>query len=206
MKIITFDGPDGSGKTTLIENLELKLRMLGKKVLVLRNPGSTKLGEAIRNLILNSEVEMTALVQANLFSVCRLSLIDTIKEVSGKFDYVLIDRWEMSSIAYQWAYAFISGESSETRDQIVNVCMKYSDLSPYADSVHHHLVMADMNVILSRNPVDVNKDRFEKAPVEFRELVYNKYMEIINMRPHSTIILNNTFEDMENWIAVNYND
>ena len=57
-KLITFEGLDGSGKTSVLEGVQKKLEEAGKTVLVLREPGSTKLGEEIRTLVKSDNIRL----------------------------------------------------------------------------------------------------------------------------------------------------
>lgn len=101
---ISFEGGEGAGKTTLIEELSKKLTLLGFTVLKTREPGGTKLGEHIRQILLQHTQDMPISARAELclFLASRAEhveevILPALKE--GKI--VLCDRYNDSSLAYQ---------------------------------------------------------------------------------------------------------
>lgn len=102
-KLITFEGPDGAGKTTQIELTERFLEEHGYPVVRIREPGGTRLSEAIRQLLLDpSYKEMSAAAEALLYAAARAQLVDEVvlpALAAGKV--VLCDRFVDSSLAYQ---------------------------------------------------------------------------------------------------------
>ena len=104
-RFITIEGPDGSGKTTQVELLAERLRSTGHDVLVTREPGGTRLGEQLREILLarNRGVESTdALTDAFLFEAARRQLIRLVIHpalADGKV--VVCGRYSDSTFAYQ---------------------------------------------------------------------------------------------------------
>lgn len=100
---IVIDGPDGCGKTTQVKLLEQHLRKQHKRVLVVRDPGSTAIGEGIRKILLNPRYkEMTPLTEMLLYFASRTQLADQIiKPAVNKNIVVICDRFLSSTIAYQ---------------------------------------------------------------------------------------------------------
>ena len=99
--IYSFEGLDGVGKSTLIDLVKFKLETEGKKVVILREPGTTLMGEAIRDLI-KSDTPRAPLSEVLLFLASRADMVETTLNTAMKhFDYVLIDRYIDSTIAYQ---------------------------------------------------------------------------------------------------------
>jgi dTMP kinase len=100
---ITFEGPDGAGKTTQVRLLEQYLKEKGYKILVTREPGGTPIGEEIRNLLLNiNHVEMDALTEMYLYAASRAQHVkQLIRPALEQGEIVLCDRFVDSSIAYQ---------------------------------------------------------------------------------------------------------
>ena len=99
---ITFEGTEGSGKTTIINNIEKELKEKGFKVIKTREPGGSNISEEIRNIILNVEnVEMDKITEALLYAASRRQhVIEVIKPHLEKGYIVLCDRYVDSSLAY----------------------------------------------------------------------------------------------------------
>jgi dTMP kinase len=98
---VSFEGVDGSGKTTQAELLSEWLRGRGRAVVACREPGGTPLGERIRELLLRGD-EMTDWAEAALFAAARAELVDrSIRPALGEGSDVVCDRYVDSSLAYQ---------------------------------------------------------------------------------------------------------
>lgn len=101
-RFLVLDGPDGSGKTTQIARLAARLRERGESVLVLREPGATPMGEAIRDLLLHRDVDITPLAEMLLYQAARAHLVETVvKPALAAGQTVLLDRYWYSTAAYQ---------------------------------------------------------------------------------------------------------
>jgi dTMP kinase len=97
---ITFEGPDGSGKSTQVEKLALALA--GRNPLVVREPGGSELGERIRDLLLHRPEGMSAAAEMYLFMAARAELLETvIKPALAAGRIVVDDRYHDSTVAYQ---------------------------------------------------------------------------------------------------------
>jgi dTMP kinase len=98
---VTFEGLDGSGKTTQAELAASFLALGGQEVVATREPGGTPLGERIRELVLDGP-EMTASAEASLFAAARAELAERIiRPALGRGAAVVCDRYLDSSLAYQ---------------------------------------------------------------------------------------------------------
>ena len=100
---ITFEGPDGSGKTTQINLLTQYLQELGQRVLVTREPGGTSIGNQIRAVLHDiNNSEMTAQAEFLLYSASRAQLVrQVIQPHLAGGGIVVSDRFADSSLAYQ---------------------------------------------------------------------------------------------------------
>lgn len=100
---ITFEGNEGSGKTTVAQSLKNKLEEAGYEVLITREPGGVRIAEDIRNLILNPEYkEMDPLCEALLYAAARRQhLVEKVLPALTEGKIVLCDRFIDSSLAYQ---------------------------------------------------------------------------------------------------------
>ena len=102
MKIISFEGIEGVGKSTQIKLLNEYLGSKGLKTEILREPGSTVTGEMIREILLNSKESLSSESELLLLFAARAQLIHE-KVVKSKNDIILFDRFYDASIAYQGA-------------------------------------------------------------------------------------------------------
>jgi dTMP kinase len=111
-RFITIEGPDGSGKTTQVEALARRLRAEGLPVIVTREPGGTRLGEQLREILLarHGGVEPTdALTDALLFEAARRQLIrHVIRPALADGTTVVCGRYSDSTLAYQGFGAGVS--------------------------------------------------------------------------------------------------
>jgi dTMP kinase len=100
---ITFEGPEGSGKTTQIGLLAAALTTRGQQVVMTREPGGTRIGDAVRSVLLNAQhTEMSERAEALLFNAARAQLVDQIiKPALARGQIVLCDRYGDSTLAYQ---------------------------------------------------------------------------------------------------------
>ena len=98
---VTFEGIDGSGKSTQAELLRNFLAERGEDVVLAREPGGTPLGEEIRTLLLRGPA-MTAWAEAALFAAARVELVENvIRPALERHAHVVCDRYLDSSLAYQ---------------------------------------------------------------------------------------------------------
>lgn len=100
---ITFEGPEGSGKTTQIQLLAAWLREQGQTVLATREPGGTVIGDRVRAILLDSDHrEMQAQTEILLFSAARAQIVgQIIRPHLARGGVVLCDRFADSTLAYQ---------------------------------------------------------------------------------------------------------
>jgi dTMP kinase len=102
-RFITFEGGEGSGKTTVIERVKAALENDGYKVITTREPGGVEIAEQIRNVILNKEnTKMDPRCEALLFAAARRQhLVEKVIPAISEGTIVLCDRFVDSSLVYQ---------------------------------------------------------------------------------------------------------
>ncbi len=104
-KFISFEGPDGAGKTSVIKAIVDRLAdvKLDNQVVLTREPGGTPIGEAIRDLLLSSKsVDMDGWTEAYLFAASRRQhVVEKIKPALKSNQIIICDRFVDSSVAYQ---------------------------------------------------------------------------------------------------------
>lgn len=100
---ITFEGPEGAGKTTIIHMVQQKLIQEDYNIVLTREPGGIRIAEQIREIILNpSNTEMDARTEALLYAAARRQhLVEKVIPELNKGNIVLCDRFIDSSLAYQ---------------------------------------------------------------------------------------------------------
>lgn len=175
---ITFEGVDGSGKSTQIEKLKSYLEEQGHQVLLTREPGGTPISETIRQIILDPKnCEMTALTEAMLYAASRAQLVaEVIKPAIEQGKIVICDRFVDSSIAYQ-AYGRNLGEAVEQINQYaVAGCMP--DLT---------ILMRVRPQIGTERIEDREKDRIEMEQQSFHDAVYRGYEELAQNNPQRIV-------------------
>lgn len=100
---VTFEGLDGSGKTTQAELLAGRLEADGREVVLTREPGGTELGESLRELVLHGS-DMTPWAEALLYAASRAQHVaDVVRPSLDRGAWVVCDRYVDSSVAYQGA-------------------------------------------------------------------------------------------------------
>lgn len=117
-KFITFEGPEGSGKSTQVKRLAEKLEAQGIEVVCVREPGGTATGEAIRNILQHDAAgePLGERAELLLFTASRAQLVDrVVLPALDRGEWVLCDRFIDSTMAYQ---GFARGMEIDTLDQI----------------------------------------------------------------------------------------
>jgi dTMP kinase len=103
-RLITIEGLDGAGKTTLAEGLAAALRGSGRDVVLLREPGGVELSERIRALVKDPALDVDPRAEALLYAAARAQLVaQRVEPLLAAGTWVLLDRFVDSSLAYQGA-------------------------------------------------------------------------------------------------------
>ncbi len=103
-RLIVFEGGEGSGKSTQLRRLSASLEKLGIPHVCLREPGGTPLGTEVRRVLLDRASDITPRAEAFLFMASRAQLVEReIRPALGRGDVVLLDRFFLSTYAYQIA-------------------------------------------------------------------------------------------------------
>ena len=123
-RLITFEGIDGSGKSTQIQMLECEFNKLGVGYKTFREPGGTELSEKIREIQLDKEnIELIATAESLLFAAARAQLTaEQIKPTIAKGEFVICDRFTDSTIAYQ---GYCRGLDIKQLEEINCDCLKF---------------------------------------------------------------------------------
>ena len=109
-RFFVLDGIDGVGKSTQLKLLAKALRKRGRKVLVVRDPGDTRLGKTLRALLLGHKGRMSSRTEALLYAASRAQLVaERIRPALAKGLVVLSDRYSTATLAYQGALDLTRG-------------------------------------------------------------------------------------------------
>lgn len=176
-KFITFEGPEGCGKSTQIRLLSESLTKQGRTVLTTREPGGTDVGEEIREILMNPEhVELTDLTEVFLYEAARAQLVnEVIIPALDSEHIVLCDRFSESTLAYQGYGGKISVEWIQKIDQMVRGGLS-PDLTLFID--------VDPEVGLKRaRASEKGIDRLEEKDLEYHKRVYQGYLELAKKNP-----------------------
>ena len=173
-KFITFEGSEGSGKSTQIELAQQYLESKGKNVLFLREPGGVKISENIRSILLDPETkDMTDECETLLYMAARAQLVSEIiipALNSGKV--ILCDRFLDSTVAYQGYGNGVDIEKIKNIGEFVTQGF-YPDLT----------FLFDLNVEEGFARINRSKDRIEQRGLDYHSRVRSGYLEIAKSEP-----------------------
>ena len=182
---VTFEGVDGSGKSTQAELLRDMLAADGRAVVLTREPGGTEVGEGVRELVLNGP-EMTPWAEVALFAAARAELVATvIRPALERGDVVVSDRYVDSSLAYQGIARGVGVE--------------------HVLELNLHVVqglMPDRTFLLLVDPAEAARragatDRLEREDESFRSAVAAAYEQLAALFPERIVPLDGTMPPEE---------
>jgi dTMP kinase len=179
---ITFEGIEGAGKSTLIEFIEKFLLEKGCRVIKTREPGGTKIGEQIREILLNNKNYIEDDAELLLMFAARAQHIkEVIFPALESKHIVLCDRFTDASYAYQ-------GGGRGIEASRINLLEKWvqGDLTPDLTI----LLDLDVNVGMKRTVNRGKTDRFESEDSVFFEKIRECYLEIAEDNPQRFRIIN----------------
>ncbi len=171
MKIISFEGIEGVGKSTQIDLLYNYLLNAGKIVKKFREPGSTIPSEKIRNILLDANLTLTSQTELLLMYASRSELVAN-EILSNQHDFILLDRYFDASMAYQ-------GYGRNLDKDFIN-SLKIFINAPDPDLT----ILLDIDPVkgFERKSGD-SMDRIESSGLKFFNDVRNGYRELANQHP-----------------------
>jgi len=179
---VSFEGGEGSGKSTQIARLAARLRSLGHDPLVTREPGGTPVGEGIRALLLDHERRPTALTEALLMVAARAQLAETVLRpalAAGRI--VLCDRYGDSTLAYQGGGRGLDGAMLASWNRAAT-----EGLVPALT------LLFDVPTAIGldrRRAASGATNRLDREPAEFHERVRRRYLELAAAEPERWVVV-----------------
>jgi dTMP kinase len=195
-KFIVFDGNEGSGKSTQARLLQDRISKdaRGPEILLVRDPGTTIIGEQIRAILLNPENdEMRMRCEMLLYMAARAQMLEqTIRPALERNMLVLSDRFVSSTLAYQL------GGDGLTSDEIravadVAIRGRWPDLTIILDmptQASMDRVLPKFSLFPDDPDAGLEKDRIERRPIEYHEQVRQNYLAQADADPERYRVIN----------------
>jgi dTMP kinase len=188
MAFLTFEGIDGSGKSTLIRQLAEHLKGLGLTVEITRQPGGTNLGGELREILLRTKgAPPCPEAELLIYEADRAHHVATIlRPLLQKKTWVLCDRYADSSLAFQGAGRKISKEKVRWLNEFATQGLR-PDMTVLVDCP----VELGMKRREQRQATDKTKaDRFEKEKKAFHQAVRDEFLALARAEPDRFVVLN----------------
>ncbi len=189
-KFITFEGGEGTGKSTQIKLLAEHLQQKGKNIITSKEPGGTEVGQDIRKLLVCGDKDkFDAVAEALLYFADRhIHLTKKVWPAMERGAIVLSDRFADSTFAYQY-YGYNKRVSKEILDNLYKIAV--GDFKP------------DLTIILDIDPkiglarsfnksktMEIKELRFEGRELEFHDNLREGFLEIARAEPDRCVVLN----------------
>jgi dTMP kinase len=185
---ITFEGVEGSGKTTQIQHLKRYLTQKGIPCRVTREPGGCPIGEKVRKILLNPDHrEMSPLSELLLYEASRAQHVrDVIKPLLKKGMVVLCDRFSDASIAYQGCGRKVDLKLVERLNRLSSQGIK-PDITFLLDCPSN----VGLKRAIQRNQTlkKEKEERFEKEKIQFHHRVRKGYLSIAKKEPNRVKVI-----------------
>jgi dTMP kinase len=179
---VTFEGGEGSGKSTQLERIAGRLRARGLDPLVTREPGGTPLAERIRELLLDPALRPSAMTEALLMEAARAELVaSVIRPALAAGRIVLCDRYDDSTLAYQGGGRGLDAELLRTLNRASTGGLEPGltllfDLDPAAGLARRARSAGSLN-------------RLDREPEAFHIRVRARYLELAAAEPGRFVVL-----------------
>ncbi len=177
--IISIEGADGTGKSSVARFLSGRLEEKGYEVLLLREPGSTGFGERVRSLLLHDEsLSLGVRTELFLYLAARAQLIEEwIKPAIRQGKIIVLDRYVDSTLVYQ---GMVGGLGVE---KVLQVMVDF-----FGAYFPHLTIVLDSNVDMIMRRLE-NKDKVESKGREFLEQVIQAYRDLVEIFPERMVLV-----------------
>ncbi len=178
-RFVAVDGPDGCGKTTQARLAAQRLAEQGLEVELFRDPGSTAVGEKIRQLLLNPEhVSLSTETEVLLYMAARVQLwVEKMAPALEKNRCVILDRWLSSTCAYQ---GYAGGFGADRVLAIAEQCIE----RPWPDLT----VILDVDLDTAGARLKTDLDRMEQKGPDYHRKVRQGFLELARRRRDFTVV------------------
>jgi dTMP kinase len=185
---VTFEGGEGSGKTTQLDRLARRFVALGIEPLVTREPGGTPVAESIRGLLLDPALCPEAMTEALLMVAARADLVSRVVRPaleSGRV--ILCDRYTDSTLAYQGGGRGLDPGFLAELNRVAT-----GGLTPDLTLLY------DLEVSIGlgrRHRASAVTSRLDREPAEFHERVRSQYLSLASREPDRFVVLDATLSE-----------
>jgi dTMP kinase len=174
--LISFEGPEGSGKSTHLARLAAFLKAQGHSVLLTREPGGTRLAEGVRRILLDSRDGLGAMAELLLYEADRAQHVEEVLRPALRAKrLVLCDRYTDSTVAYQGAGRGLPVQTIETLNRLASGNL-VPDLTLLLD------VPVERGLRLARAKKK-RHDRLERAGTAFHKRVRRAFLQLARREP-----------------------
>lgn len=188
-KLITFEGLDGSGKTTVIHNVIQYFKEINfdKNVIFSREPGGDRISEAIRNIILNEKyTEMDVRTEALLYAAARRQhLVEVVFPALDDDKIVLSDRFVDSSLAYQ-------GAGREIGMQAIGEINRFATNGLKPDLTIYFEITPEVGLSRIHQGREFEINRLDREKNDFYQRVHEGYLKLAHDDPQRIITIDAT--------------
>lgn len=181
-KLISFEGIDGAGKSTIIQNVSDKLNQLGLSTIILQEPGTTLMGVELRKLI-KADIPRSALTEVLMFMASRADMVENVITPALKnYDVVLLDRYIDSTVVYQGYGNGIDLNLIQTLNRMA-----------IGNNLPHKTILIDVDLETAEarrkiRPEDI--DKFDQNK-QFAKRVYDGYQKLVEENPDRIVAVKN---------------
>lgn len=190
MLFITFEGPEGAGKTTILKMIKEQLKQDGFDVIVTREPGGSEISEQIRQVILNKDnTLMDPWTEVLLYIAARRQhLVEKILPEKKNNKIIISDRFSDSTLAYQ-------GYARNLDINKINIiqAMIFENYQPDLTVLFDIKPEIGLHRILARKSEHLN--RLDEEKIEFHQKVYNGYKKIAAKNPRRVQIIDASLKE-----------
>lgn len=182
-RFISFEGPDGAGKTTQLRLLASRLEAVGRRVLCTREPGGTPLGEQLRALILpRDDTTNDPVAELLLLNAARAQLVaQVIRPALADGVIVLADRYADATLAYQ-GY----GRGGDLAELRAVIAIATRGLQPDRTFLLDMSIEASLGRLAARGA----ENFFDRMGSDFRQRVRNGFLALAQAEPQRWVVIN----------------